>query len=101
MLRCHECDGAVIEGFELEDLLQALNVGTTRTYYDAFWHLDIEIDAAEWLRFRAKQKVYLARYARQSLIQWDDVDVEEMQQYYDLLVEIIKGENDAFGLEDR
>ena len=66
------------------------------------WHLHVPIDPVEWLRWRAKQKVYLARYGRQSILQWGDVDVTEMAEYYELLVEIIRDENTVVGLtEDR
>lgn len=56
-----------------------------------FW--DVEIDPVELERARMKQKVYLARYARQDVFSWEDREVVELQRYFEELADIISQEN--------
>lgn len=71
------------------------------TAIDAFWHVTVEFDPVEMLRHRAKQKIYLARYGRQSVLQWGDVDVTELTEYFEVLSELISEENGGGISEDR
>jgi hypothetical protein len=85
---------------EVEASLKLLVV-RTGAFYDAWWHLSVDIDPREMLRLRAKQKIYLARYGRQSVLQWADVDVRELQQYFELLAELVRDENALTTVNER
>ena len=39
-----------------------------------------------------QRKAILARYGRQSMLQWDDVPVTYMNQLYDALIDMMKAE---------
>jgi len=43
---------------------------------------------------RLKQKVYLARYMRQDVFEWEHREVVELQAYFAAMSELIKGENE-------
>lgn len=45
-------------------------------------------------------KMALARYARQSLLQWDDISVREIRFWYDRLVELFDNETPTEGLTE-
>jgi hypothetical protein len=59
---------------------------------NAFWH-HLSVDPAEILRTRTRQKMYLARYARQSIFEWEHRDVRDLQDSFEELVDLIKQEN--------
>lgn len=61
--------------------------------YGPHWDKGIKIDPIERERDRTKQKVYLARYARQSLFEWEEREVTELQRYFEALADIIGQEN--------
>lgn len=52
-----------------------------------------EIDPAALLKLRTKQKIELARYGRQSVLQWDTVLLSEFLAYHRALVEVVNEEN--------
>lgn len=39
----------------------------------------------------------LARYAKQSLLQWDDVEVREIQAFHDTLADLLREESPVAG----
>jgi hypothetical protein len=57
----------------------------------ALW--DVEVDPVELERARIKQKMYLARYARQDVFSWEHREVTELQRYFDELAAIVREEN--------
>lgn len=67
----------------------------TETPADACWDLLFRLDPDELLRARVTQKVYLARYARQSVFDWEHRDVRELQEYFTEMVKFIQRENAA------
>ena len=77
---------------QLEDSLKILSIYTD-TYFDAFWHHIVLIDPDEVLRTRKFQKMQLARYGRQSIFDWDDVEVSELREWWDVLKEILESES--------
>jgi hypothetical protein len=60
---------------------------------DAIWHMLIQWDPEDLLEARARQKMALARYARQDLHKWDDVEVREIRGWYNRLVELMNQES--------
>lgn len=46
-------------------------------------------------RQRIRRHIYLARYGRQSMIQWEDVDSRVVRRYMEALSEFIAEENEA------
>lgn len=59
------------------------------------WPLMLAFDPVKRLRARRRQKMALGRYGRQSVLQWDDVELDEFLGLYEDLVEIIRVENAA------
>lgn len=59
-----------------------------------------EMDAVQIERIRFKQKIQLGRYARQSVLQWDDVSLSDFLLYYDLMTEVVSSENTTIPTED-
>ena len=57
------------------------------------------LDVEELRKRNVWRKMYLARYARQCVLQWDDVPVRYMEELLEALVEIIKREH-ASSTED-
>lgn len=54
------------------------------------------------LKKRTKQKIYLARYGRQSWSEWEHRDVTEIDEAFDALNELVGEENDLVSKsEDR
>lgn len=64
------------------------------------WHLFLGLEPAEVLKMRMKQKMYLARYGRQDIYQWEHREVIEIELAMQALTEIVKAENNL-GQEDR
>jgi hypothetical protein len=83
---------------ELEEWLAVVSVYTGHVT-DAYWRLVVEIDIAEKEKWRRRQKMFLARYGRQSLLQWDDVEVAELDHYTDDLIELLKLESHSDDLK--
>ena len=62
---------------------------------DSIWQfLMTSIDPAEREQQRIKQKMYLARYGRESVFVWEDREVSELDTYFLALVDLISKEND-------
>lgn len=55
----------------------------------------LALDAEELERRRLRRHVFLARYGRQSMLQWGDVEGREVRAYVAALAEILKEEEDA------
>lgn len=69
---------------------------------DAYWDHVVRIDPGEHLRMRVRQKAYLARYGRQSVLQWEGREVAELNEHFAAMSEIIREENAlSRGSEDR
>lgn len=64
-------------------------------YRPGVWHHYVRIDAEEKEKARRRQKVVLARYLRQSVLQWDDVEVTEIDRYVQELDALLQRESDA------
>ena len=52
-----------------------------------------EQDVEDRLKLNYQRRVFLARYAKQSVLQWDDVSLTEMNRYVEALVELLKEES--------
>lgn len=50
------------------------------------------VDARKMERDHEMRKMALARYGRQSLLQWEHVSASEIRDYYDLLVDLVRHE---------
>lgn len=61
--------------------------------YWPHWMAMLSPSPRELLRRQAKRKVELARYAKQPIFQWDNVEASEVRLYYNLLCEVIDEEN--------
>lgn len=57
-----------------------------------YWHLLPILDPEDRMRWRAKQKIWLARYGRQSWFAFDEHSVDELDEAYEALVELLRGE---------
>lgn len=53
----------------------------------------IERDPDADVEYRTKQIAYLARYGRQSMLQWDEVPVARVDALFEALSDIVKGEH--------
>ena len=63
---------------------------------DSIWQfLMTSIDPKEQTERRIKQKMYLARYARESVFTWDDREIAELDAYFLALVDLISKENES------
>lgn len=78
---------------ELADSLGALLVASDDGTPLAGWHF-IEVDPDELNRNRSRQRMYLARYGRQDYFVWESKDVQELDEAFEVLVEMIKQENE-------
>lgn len=77
----------------IRESLIKLNIGSTGTQVDAYWHLLIIIDPDAVLRGRAKQKAMLARYGRQSWFAWEHREINEMNEAMEAIAELVEEEN--------
>jgi hypothetical protein len=66
----------------------------TGTAGDVVWHhlAYRSTTPEEFLERRAMQKAALARYLRQSVLQWDDVEVTEISDWYERLKILLENE---------
>jgi hypothetical protein len=64
---------------------------------DAFFAVTLAqvMDPAELERNRIRRHIYLARYGRQSMLQWRDIDGREVRRYVEVLSEFLREENEA------
>lgn len=65
----------------------------TETYADSLWRLVLSWDPEELLEARDSQIMALARYGRQSVLQWGDVDVQDIRKWYERLRKLLEREN--------
>lgn len=59
---------------------------------DTVWHYMVDIDPGELTALRTKQKAYVARYGRQPLTVWQELDVGAMHHFIDALADLMKNE---------
>lgn len=65
-------------------------------YSDLTWHLfHVDDTPAEMLQKREQMKMYLARYGRQSIFEWDDRTPEDLQAAGQALAAVLKEEKEA------
>lgn len=57
--------------------------------------LDTVLDPVELERQRIRRHVFLARFARQSVLGWEDVEGRVVKKYVAVLAEFLKEEGDA------
>lgn len=57
--------------------------------------LDSALVPAELEDRRLRRHVFLARFARQNVLQWDDVDGRVVRRYVEMLATFLKEEGDA------
>lgn len=62
---------------------------------DAAFQYLFSVEALDLERQHYRRKAFLARYGRQSVLQWDDVEVSEINRHVEALAELIKEENEA------
>ena len=62
---------------------------------DVTWPLFLGYDPRERERTRKRQRVALGRYGRQSVLQWDGVELQEFLEYYDELCNLLSEEAPA------
>lgn len=53
----------------------------------------VDLEGREKARIR--RHVFLARYGKQSVLQWDDVSTRTVRQYAEALAELLREEDDA------
>lgn len=99
-----DCDPDAVEDFVLRRSRldpYNLNPEIVRSRWSDLWHMFFQMRSAEeTLAMRRKQIMQLARYGRQSIFEWDDVSVDEVEEWIETLSEIIKAENATGGTED-
>jgi Holliday junction resolvase len=60
--------------------------------------LDTVLDPVELERQRIRRHVFLARFARQSLLGWEDIEGRVVRKYVTVLAEFLREEGDAVKL---
>jgi hypothetical protein len=77
----------------MEDVLKKLSFcsGTTA---DVIWHLIfyLNVNPRELRENREMQKAALARYLRQSVLQWDDVECNEITAWFERMKTLLENE---------
>lgn len=54
----------------------------------------IRVDADEMLANGYKRKAFLARYGRQSMLQWDEIETSEIERHIEALANLMREENE-------
>lgn len=72
----------------------------TGTAVDAVWHFLLLVDPNEREAVRGKQRAMLARYMRAPPLDWDSVEVVEIERYAADLTELIERENAARAVDE-
>lgn len=69
---------------------------TGNANFDAAYvaHVDEVIDLQERVKSHYTVAAFLARYGRQNMLQWDDVEVNEVRRYALALTDLIREENE-------
>lgn len=77
-----------------EDSLKILSFFTDSAA-DAIWQflIFVDIKPEEFRENREMKKAALARYLRQSLLQWDDIEVTEINDWYDRMKILLDNES--------
>ena len=57
------------------------------------FYLGGAMDVEQMERTRLRRHMFLARFARQSVLQWRDVDSREVRRYADMLAEFLAEEH--------
>lgn len=70
-------------------------IPTTGHLTDSYWHHWYDEDPKEIEKYRMKQRLCLARYARQNIFDWENREVNELQSYYAELTDMIVKENET------
>lgn len=100
-MRCHaDGRGWVTHAWESVDpdvLAASLNIlhFHSGTAVDAYWHHLVTFDVVQYEKSRFRMKMFLARYGRQNVLQWDDVEVLEIRRYAEALSELLSEENET------
>lgn len=81
----------------VRDLLGRLARLTGHPTLDVFFGLSLEsiLIPEEMERLRLRRHIFLARYGRQSVLQWRDIDGREVRAYAEALANFLREENDA------
>lgn len=61
---------------------------------DAIWQFRLQLDADKLLDARKRQKAALARYGKQPWTQWSNLDVDDLDEAYDGVVDLVRHENE-------
>lgn len=61
--------------------------------YGAAWYAGALIDPFEMEKLRRRQKMYLARYARQDVFAWEGREVVELDRHFEELAAMMEEEN--------
>lgn len=83
-----------------DDVEERLEILAFHCESGPYWDKRALIDPAEVTKSRTMQKVYMARYARQSVFDWEHREVRELQEYFEALSEIIKQENGLSSMQE-
>lgn len=62
--------------------------------FNAAWNVFLDLDPEEMRRARLRQTIYLARYGRQSMVQWDDVRLVRFLELHAELSSFVGEENE-------
>lgn len=64
------------------------------------WQYFLEMDPVELEKMSRYRKIALARYGRQSLFQWDDIEVNEIRSWYVALKGLLDDESALQGTSE-
>lgn len=101
MLRLQERGGWVDEPWEtpdpddVHDDLKVLMTAWTGGGVDSFWSQLLNLDPEELGKLRRHQMMALARYGRQSLLDWEDRETNELRSWYEELRLLMEAESTA------
>lgn len=88
-----DADGESVDDDLLRDRLRRVSLFTGNPYFDASWVGHAHWPSEQVEKERRRQVVILGRYGRQPYWQWEDVDVDELREYFSELMEVISQEN--------
>jgi hypothetical protein len=60
---------------------------------DAVWQFLIDIDPTLRLKMRMRQKLYLARYGRVGIFDWEERELSELDAYFKALSDMLAEES--------
>jgi len=88
-------DGIALHPNELGRRLETLGRITGSELGDAIFPFLIVYDVDEMLDHWWRRRAFLARYAKQSMLQWDDVESTDVRRYCEAVAVLLKEENAA------